>query len=128
MPAFRAALVTTNPSGSVGRSRVETGCRLSRTTVAESFRQQHSPSVPSSNCTVFQPKQMLAAGRGGYSVPKGALRDLPATGTLRLNRRTLNRAIRAEHAAIARSRPQQLLATGALVKELAGIHGHGLFF
>src|SRR5262249_13985963 len=50
------------------------------------------------------------------------------TGTYGLDRRARHRTVGAEHATIARLRPQPCAATGALVKELAGISRHGLGF
>ena len=47
---------------------------------------------------------------------------------LRLNRRTLNRAERTEHATIAGIRSQQCFAAGALIIKLTGVHRHGFLF
>src|SRR4029077_10668028 len=50
------------------------------------------------------------------------------TDTFRLDWRTGHRAIGAEHAAVARLRPQRHAASGALVENTAGVGGHGFGF
>lgn len=50
---------------------------------------------------------------------------LPAAAALLLHRRALHGTERAEYATVARPGSQQDLAVAALVKELAGIRGHG---
>src|SRR5262245_25257951 len=50
------------------------------------------------------------------------------TRTLGLDRRARNRAIRTEHATIARLRPQRRAAAGTGIEKLAGIGRHGLRF
>jgi hypothetical protein len=47
---------------------------------------------------------------------------------LYLNRRTLHRAVGAEHAAVTGFRAQQRLAAIAFIEKLAGIYGHGFGF
>ena len=49
-----------------------------------------------------------------------------AASLVRLHRRTRNRTIRAEYAAIARERLQSLTTALAIVEELAGVGGHRL--
>jgi hypothetical protein len=67
---------------------------------------------------------LVRKGLGMALDPRG--QSSPATETLHLNGRTLNRTVRAEYTTISRLGPQQRRATDAFIEKLADINGHGV--
>jgi len=76
----------------------------------------------------FQQLPPLRAFRTRKSPKPARSGSSTATTITLLNRRALDVAIGAIHAAVAREGPQNLAAAFAVIKKLAGIHGHPLCF